>query len=307
MKSLLLLFTICLSMNLFGQTYTPFISADSTDQWKDTHACGVNGGGSCLEYYRTVYHLDGDTILDGNQYAKVYALEQHSIENGFFGPFPCDLSSVVTSFFAGGIRETGKQVFFYEPDLAAEYLMYDFTLGVGDTVPDPDGFAYGLAEKVIDSIDSVLIDGTYRKRYNLANASSFPWQIIEGIGAGTGFKQPIMASISCSSSLDCYLENEMVVYSESGSCALNLNNDELFTENSFEIYPQPVKFGEHFSVRATSNELTTVSIYDVFGRLVYDNGEFDGEVSIRANWDAGIYFVKVGTSSALSKRLVIYD
>jgi hypothetical protein len=63
-------------------------------------------------------------------------------------------------------------------------LLYDFTLETGDTLP------YNMISgevAVIEKTDSVLVDGTYRKRmlflqaYNTCMWGRIPLRIIEGI------------------------------------------------------------------------------------------------------------------------------
>lgn len=59
-----------------------------------------------------------------------------------------------------------------------EFLLYDFDLAIGDTFNlTPYNF------KVLQSIDSILIEGAYYRKFNFE--SNYYW--IEGIGSSIGF------------------------------------------------------------------------------------------------------------------------
>ena len=91
--------------------------------------------------------------------------------------------------YYGAIRDSGKIVrvisgFSANP---SEYIAYHFNLTVGDTLPSPSGVPGADYPNVINSIDSVLVFGSYRKRFVVSSGR----YIIEGIGASKGLFNPI--------------------------------------------------------------------------------------------------------------------
>jgi hypothetical protein len=214
MKHILTVTLILVLKTSFSQTYVPFIStADSSDQWFDYLGCGVDGGGACLEYFRKLYSIEGDTLINGEYYANLTVVQEHELEPGFFSPNPCPYWASVSTFYGGAIRESNKRVFYFDPDLNSERVIYDFNLVEGDTVPDPNPIFSYEYERIIQSIDSVLIGGSYRKRYNLSNLGSNS-AIIEGIGSTHGLLPNLMSSISCEYGLYCYAENSSSLFPE---------------------------------------------------------------------------------------------
>ena len=67
--------------------------------------------------------------------------------------------------------------------------------------------------------------------------------------------------------------------------------------NEFRVYPNP--FGEELTV--DSWQLTIkqpIQVFDIAGRKVYENSIGTGRTTIKtANWSAGIYFLKIGTTA----------
>ena len=114
------------------------------------------------------YFIEGDTMISGQNYAKIYRYKNKPEYIGCF-------------------RESGKKIYytgmdyhFFETD--SEILLYDFTKALGDTV-----YTLTSSYNTIESIDSILIGGSYRNRYYLHDGQ----QWIEGIGSTYGFLYPI--------------------------------------------------------------------------------------------------------------------
>ncbi|MCL2311690.1 MAG: T9SS type A sorting domain-containing protein [Firmicutes bacterium] len=128
------------------------------------------------------FHFQGDTIIDNFKYKKVYMQAHDSI---------ADFNK---AYYFAAIREDtiAEKVYCYTEDYyygAREYLLYDFSVNVGDVV-NFYSFWCGLREvyQVVESIDSILIDNHYRKRINFVNdypdTPNDSW--IEGIGSTHG-------------------------------------------------------------------------------------------------------------------------
>ena len=236
MKNLLFCFFLLPSF-LEAQAYVPFISTtDSSDTWMDVNSCQDF---SCFYSYTNRYTIDGDTTIGGFQYSKVYI--KYKYEEGTVAGQWCNESVSYNENYYGALRESGKQVFlipYYSID-SIEYIAYDFNLSVGDTVHSPDGnISANPVGRIIDSIDSVLVFGNYRKRYVINNYK----YLIEGIGASTGLFNPLVYFPSeCGMSMLCYAEYETPDHFLQ-DCNMNLNVDTIEGENEFPVLVRIVDY-----------------------------------------------------------------
>jgi hypothetical protein len=179
---------------------------------------------SCFYTYTHRYTIDGDTTIGGLQYAKVYV--KYKYEEGSVSSQWCNESVNYYEHYFGALRESGKQVLLvlgWLPD-STEYVVYDFNLSIGDTLPSPDGdLNADPAGRIISAIDSIEILGSYRKRF-VINSNKY---IIEGIGASTGLFNPLVYFPSeCYMAMHCYAEYETPDHFLQ-DCNLNLNVDEI--------------------------------------------------------------------------------
>ena len=115
---------------------------------------------SCFEVHNYMYYLDGDTVIGGFTYKKLN--DRHHINIGWFGPgTPPDYCTGLTysDGFIYAIRQEGKRLFlFYQ---GTEYLLYDFDLEVGDTLPQT--FNQYKDNVTVTAIDSLQVGNSYRK------------------------------------------------------------------------------------------------------------------------------------------------
>ncbi|MBK7297664.1 MAG: hypothetical protein IPI91_14015 [Flavobacteriales bacterium] len=94
-----------------------------------------------------------------------------------------------------------------------ENLLYDFTLGVGDTL---EGF---LADNgpggtgIVVSVDSILVGPNYRKRINIDTTEiCIAFSFIEGIGSTTGLTADFYGPGEMGTSLRCFTLGGNVLY-----------------------------------------------------------------------------------------------
>lgn len=106
---------------------------------------------SPFSWVTNIYTVEGDTLVAGNTYAKVY---RQRLEE------PASLYALV--------RESDEQVLRYYSNIG-ESVLYDWSLVVGDTVvvAPEDAMAIGVNDYVvISSIDTItLLDGQERRRW----------------------------------------------------------------------------------------------------------------------------------------------
>ena len=316
MKKLLLTVIIAvIAIPAFSQfnVYHPF--PDSNAYWGEENEFSTGGPLTVNDFG---YKLLGDTIIKSRTYHKVYKVGGMS-NSGAVTPY---------SVFYGAIREDSmKHVYaccvsgsFNKDDT----LYYDFNLKVGDTLNQansaPQGFL-GPEKNYVSKIDSVLIDGNYRKRFTIStnanNSLQVVTQMIEGIGSLEGLLEPIEIMEGKSSVL-CFRQNGFVEYATSGyfthdTCIVYGPLDVNTITNkipSFSIYPNPANTAVALSFQL-QNKNSVLSLYNSMGQLVKtqvinsNDKSITEDVSILPN---GIYYYTLsidGVIEATNKLAII--
>lgn len=307
-----IIFFILLYIGLFlqrsyAQTYIPF--PDSNAIWSEYHKLSMSGSSP---YYCRNILIDKDTIINSKTYHQL-----------FYSLIDTAYNTNVSVFYNGGIRETNKQFFYLPKDSINEYLLYDFSKSVGDTIKyDYSIFAYNPIDSlVVSNIDSIMIeDGTYRKRIILANMGGLIMTYtywIEGIGNNMGLLFPV-ADLPTNGSINvlgCFKQNENIVYfnnyySTFNSCfPIITSNDEIETKNIFfSIYPNPIN--EYSIIKwEKDSQFSTLEIYNMAGISVLKinvSNFFSFEINDNLNCK-GIYLIKLSDNNgkSLTAKLII--
>ncbi len=298
--------------NIKGQDYIPFPTSNTV--WSEYHNAPVSSGLSSY-YYRNIFS-NKDTIID----AKIYQQLFYSLTDTMY----CESPSVI---YNGGIRESNRQVFYLPKDSSNEYLLYDFTVQVGDTLKyDYSVFSslYGLLKidsLLVLSIDSILIlDGTYRKKINFSmffsshlipNYSTF-W--IEGIGNNMGLLCPIaeLPTNGINNILGCLNNNNEYLYYNNlfNTCYPdNVSVLEFSIQKKITINPNPVR--DFCKIRWDNNNVQfhRIMISDIYGRIVFSEKiDQNSEITIDCrNFGQGMYLVSLADQIGrpLSSKLLI--
>ena len=154
------LFTYCLLLFapffLFSQNPLPF--PDSAAVW---NTYSHNGGGM----YESPIGTLGDTLINGQLMTKLY-----TSNDSFFNPAKLT--------YEAAVLDSNNQWYFLRANDSVLHLLYDFNLAIGDTLPviNPWVVWFNPEPLVVLDIDSVLVQGTYRKRWKLDLALSGGWQ-----------------------------------------------------------------------------------------------------------------------------------
>lgn len=197
-----LLIPLLIFMANFGlksQTYCPFPTDNACWNIRLISMCSIvfPPDTSLLRYA-----LHGDTIINAISYHKL-CLETE----GFTSPKIVGI---------GGIREQDQKIYFsgqaYLGNIDPEILLYDFTRQIGEAIGDWPSW-------IIESIDNILIDGQYRKRFKTVNptwGNAKPDYIVEGIGSiSHGLLQTLMPIPTCGGRTTdhvCYHQDGNVLY-----------------------------------------------------------------------------------------------
>jgi hypothetical protein len=304
-KLLFCFFIITISAEAQTSVYHPF--PDSNAVWNVEYvfwwACG-NPPLYTNRYETFSYVLNGDTAINSYTYHKVHI---PFVEINCNPNFPYQ-----TAGYKGCLREdtNARKIYFIYPGDSVDSLLYDFNLQIGDTIRGLLSYedlcmSLNLPVTII-SIDSVLINNTYRKQWNYTNGS-----IVEGIGSLDG-----LLEMTCQfpdapeAHLICFTENGNTIYNSPWYFPLNCNIIDGITDNaeniSLEIFPNPAT--NELRIQNSNLKIESVEIYNVVGekRLTptLSKGEGDSFIDV-SMLSSGMYFARVGTEKGiLTKKFI---
>ena len=186
-----------------AQDYYPFPTEDA--HW-NIYLSSTCDNDSPPDTFLLQYFIDGDTVINDLTYRKL-CVENWNLANLIIEP-------------VGGIREEEKRIYYNGQGFLGsvqeeELLLYDFTAQVGDTVQHSEKVSF---RSIILEIDSIQINGAYRKRYKVDNGWMYhnPDYIVEGIGSiQNGLLGHISDIPTCGTHYwehVCFRENENIQY-----------------------------------------------------------------------------------------------
>lgn len=320
-KQLLIILFFVYSTGVEAQSwvYHPF-PTDSA-KWREDNGdvlCNC-----CSDYELT---NNGDTVISAMVYHKLkYAGANHSMPNTAYvsgGYWGCWGGSNNLNYlfhnsgfsYGGAYREDvlAKKVYYIEPGQTADTLLYDFNLSIGDTLPpsyvNDTNSVTTACLNVVSSIDSVLVGGSYHKRFSISNLidmSADTVFLIEGVGSTTGLLYLIGNQFERKGELLCFSVNDSVLFPSSViSCAsYNVGVGEINEPESYvSIFPNPTN--GKFQIK-TEAEINSIEVLDVFGRRILYSESNQTEINI-SNFINGIYFVRMIDSdeNRITKKII---
>ena len=286
--SLKLFSLLLLSLCSEGQAYHPF-PTDSA-YWK---YYGHDNGYHFLDYVS--YDLDGDSVFGGKTYSRIFKTTQSS--NTITGT-----TDFAPPHFIGGLREQDKIIYFYDPYLLSEDTVFNFTLGVGDTVAHVYYIFSGWQWLTVSQIDSVpMLDGSFRRRFNFYPPLSDSY--IEGIGSSYSIfpeYTPPFGPGAVFFQLTCFTDHDTLLYHESSNedCSLITSVEQVMNVNN-EMSTHPNPFSNEVSIEfGKIIHEGVLEIKNVSGQIVLKERISNSDLEIipaeyfQAN---GIYFLTVKT------------
>lgn len=267
-------FLLLFSSKINGQTYYPFPLKDA--RW--------NVGSSQFYVNSSIsYFTSGDTLVNNKIYTKIL---YSGISCDNIPPYGCTGIGSSTPFL---IREENKRVY-YKPINDSEYVIFDFNIGIGDTIPPK----YPHPALIVNKIDSIkLNDGIYRKRYISNTIENYKLEIIEGVG-GLNLIDYIIPQnhyrTDYSKSLICMTIKDEVIYSkiDNFECKLITKSIDL---NNQSIHLSSNVLYDQILLNFDSKQIK-VNIYDLLGRKVNNLLATNAPLIIsKENMSKGIYFL----------------
>ena len=216
-------------------------------------------------------------------------------------------------------------------NLKKDTLLYDFNLKVGDTLREYNTIGIGEINYVY-GIDSVLIEGNYRKALIITSNNAQPYNkiidtVIEGIGSKYGLLEMEVIPFESSTGLMCFWQNGYVVYNPIPRNSLYYDscfrygpsylwtgiNSVSSTNVSFSVFPNPANKRITLSFELPQQQTNaTLQLYNAVGQLIETNtingykGTIEKNVSALPN---GIYYYTLlvnGVITATNKMVVIH-
>ena len=300
----LFLFT-CLLTPASAQVNTYF---ENNPIWQVSSSCAAPA--PCIRYDTYNYYVNGDTLINGTTYIKIF--KNGTYYYNWFSPNPIPPGCAGWFSYSDTVplhllRSDNKQI--YILNSGVDELLYDFDLAVGDTLP----LTYNNFDPLITvtAIDSLFTPYGYRKKFELAGSGSTATELLEGIGSHRGFIEPIHGILECGYGLMCYSLNDTAWYPASGpTCELNMGLAGNAKADVISVYPNP--FNEQTTISwPGSSAMEWIAIYDSKGRKIRTEANIqDSPYQMqRGKLPAGIYFIELHSKDGyvVEKKLVIID
>jgi hypothetical protein len=263
---LLTLFLISSLCDLIGQdSYQPinfnngrwvFVSNQKGPFW-----------GTYYEQDTLIYYFEGDTIIGGSLYKKLY----------YSGNSYCSIGNKIVAGYAGAFRDDtiNRTVWYYE------IPMFDYNLTINDTIER--GLYSG---EIIDKIDSVSYCGKYFKRFIFKNTANEP-SLIENIRA-LDCVQMVYEGPTGYCELACYYETNN---SDCSSCDIKLSDVININIQNNIIYPNPTN--GKINIKHLEG-LKSISIFNLSGYQMSKITDISNLNTIDiSNFCPGIYIINI--------------
>lgn len=283
MRILLLISFLFFQVYSYGQSEVYFSFPDSNTIWY-FHYSQYFEGQEPVDVYYTIT-ISEDTLINEQEY--------HSLT------IPNRLCSSATNCagislgYKGAIREDTltRKVYFIPPSENEEQLLYDFKWQVGDTLTGYMEFI--LEPDIIQTVDSILIGDTYRKRWLLNPYHSI--YLIEGIGSTYGLfeRSPGPVAEDFGYSLICFQQNGSILYPDTTTtCQFpNFINIGDKIQDQISIIPNPSNGS--FIIKFDNLTLKEICIIDLMGNK-YFTKNITSETYINIeNLPVGLYLVTI--------------
>ncbi|OFY17732.1 MAG: hypothetical protein A2W98_08500 [Bacteroidetes bacterium GWF2_33_38] len=254
--------------------------------------CGLSGGAR--------YFLEGDTVIFGKTYKKVYAqnfIGELGAYPYFCTPYLVDTNSIFINKFLREDTLTQKVYLYdeylnnYYPECAidGERVLYDFNVQAGDTLKC---YVATMGDCNYSSIvDSVKYEYGAKVVYFTGDGFIHNHAMFEGIGGsymGGGLFQPILQPEYGGFRLECdFVDDSLYV----GGCADYITNIEKhnFINKNLLIYPNPTNNKIYFN-KIIDEE---VLIINTLGKIILNIKNINSNEINVCHLPKGIYYLKL--------------
>lgn len=236
------------------------------------------------------YTMKEDTVINDTLFSKIF---KTNIDSNF---------NYSNNDLIGYLYEDSTRKVFYKgfvPPLSTElntFLLYDFSLKENDSIIYPfsvnfNGSTFTLK---VSKIDSIEINGTYRKRFVFDQAACFFENWIEGIGSDVSLFGPITHCFEGGPGTACYFDSNLqysfyglsfISYCFSVSVEEEINRNPTFniSQDKYSIFVNPINSFTKFSVE----------IWTIEGKLLQAYKGKIGDQKFTIPTNSGMYILKL--------------
>lgn len=295
-KISIILITLLITSVSFSQTYFKFPTSNAIWNYK------IVGSLSYPYEWPVIDSLGQPTTIGSNQYVEVYRASQGN-------------SNII-----GAIREDTIQRKIYFHNYTDEIVLYDFSLGVGDTIYYSTKLFYNLDYyKVVDNIDSVNVSGQYRKRWHLTNSyMSMTDTWIEGIGSVYRYgllypNDPDLVMDASDPYFGCF-SHDTITYMDGSNCSGTCPCTDWLVEISeidkkldgVNLFPNPTGNIVTIEIEEDYKKYSYVELYTYNARLLKKVKIESKKIEINLDGENnGIYFIKLIGKDKTTLRKVL--
>jgi hypothetical protein len=237
----------------------PSGNLDISSEWRVNYF-EAEPGYMYQSYYRDL--IDGVTTINSVEYYNVYCSGYSTLN---WGP-----PAYFNHSLHGYLREENNKWYTYMISENQDALLFDFSLEINDTVHSAYTFVYNEEPVIITSVDSILVDGEYKKRMHLNFEEGGGTEyIIEDIGATSGLFEN-MSFFEWGSELICFAKEGISIWgasTEECDLAVNINENQENT-GPCSVFPNPAKDFTMLTIPDGFGEVS-FTIIDLVGRIVY--------------------------------------
>lgn len=224
-----------LPLQLLSQTSTYRFFPDSVIWRVD----GWEGWTHCTGDYFFHYYDGGDTLIGSDIYRKIHRSTMFTdLDTCVPGGSSCYFAYL--GLYQGAIRDDSvlNMCYIIRPFIDTVEILFDYNQMVGDTVSSS---LINGSEAVITSIDSVLINSNYHKRWNFNYLLSGSGYFIQGIGSSNGIVNWIQNGSGCYTKLICVKDGAQTLFTSGSSspygCETMLLGET--DDKVLKVYPNP--------------------------------------------------------------------
>jgi len=323
MKKLLVLIAFLAQLNVEAQTYVPFPASQDSAVWT-IYTYRKESGCNGYDLY-----TNGDTIINNFNYTILgyrgiyYPWYSTGTGSGYCEPF----GDVYIHPKSYAYREDNtKKIFFkYLQGTWAdstEFLLYDFGLQLGDSLK---GYYANMnigLNPIVSSIDSILIDNSWRRKINFKNQSDNEegcLYFIEGIGSSLGFMAiQYCPSFEGTANLECFKLKGDVKYPANISIdcvdySFITSTPETKAEDyQIQLYPNPSNGQFNLTFETTKAKDVSLTVVDLTGRHIWGenvtalHGKYNRTFGTN-NMASGVYMLNILIDGQRSVRKLVVN
>lgn len=243
--------------------------------------------------------FDRDTIINTLKYRHVFQAANAEFNNKTLNGF---------------VREDSLVGLYFRSLEGKEGLLYKYNLNLGDSVVIQNKSITWLdsVSYIVTKIDSILVDGKYKKTYTMAEKhfEFMPETWVEGVGSSLGIFGCGYIGTGGATRLLCCYDNEVLIYKnpEYQNCYYYSIKTALITVNDSES-------GINVYLGTSSNDVFIKSPIDNCVKIFNSYGMFVEAIHVLANqgynlnvvkYSKGIYVISPSINLFGAKRFIVY-